>query len=188
MYLFLLSSLAFSGELHIDARIPTAVYIDGQAFVELSQPGTAQFDIANGEHKLVIMTNGNPSERMVTIGDTPAQLLVGRSGISIGEAEVVVRAQAETGLSSTLELRSTSKLPLMVYIGQEKHVLPAKATKVLEVKAGQHSISVRNDSGTAIFASGAIVTDGEHRVIMQLSEGRVPEISGEGSQYLPSSP
>lgn len=187
MYWFVFSALAFGGELLIDARIPTAIYIDGQPFVQLSQPGKVEFDVADGEHKIVIMTNGYPNERTITIGKEPAHLLVGRSGISFGKAEVVVPTQSNTGLSSTIELRSTSRLPLMIYIGEEKHILAAKATKELEIAAGEHTISVRNDAGTAIFASGVIVTDGEHQVIVQLSEGRVPEVSGEGSQYLPSS-
>ena len=186
MVWILLSCLALSGELFIDARIPAAVYLDGQAFVELSQPGKAEFVVSEGDHKLVVMTNGNPTERMITIGKEPALLLVGRSGISIGEAEKPPQKKEETGLSNEVELRSTSKLPLMIYLGNDRHILAAGATKLLELLAGEHDLSIRNDAGTAIFASGTLITDGENRVIIQISEGRVPEVAGEGAEYLPA--
>jgi hypothetical protein len=184
MYWILLSGLASGGELHIDARIPAAVYLDGQAFVELSQPGTAMFVVPDGEHKLVIMTNGNPTTRMITIGLEPAQLLVGRTGITVGMAEQRPAKKPASTAINEVEFRSTSKLPLMVYIDEDRHILAAGATKLLDLQAGEHSLSVRNDSGTAIFATGTLITDGVNRIIVQFSEGRVPEVSGEGAQYL----
>jgi len=186
MHWLLLSCLAHGGELLIDARIPAAVYLDGQSFVEMSQPGKAEFTVSNGEHKLIVMTNGNPTERIINISAEPTQLLVGKSGISVGIAEVLPTKDIETAASNEIEFRSTSKLPLMVRLGEDRHILPAGATKRLDVEAGEHAITIRNDSGTAIFASGVLITDGKNRIIVQVSEGRLPEVSGKGAEYLPA--
>ena len=108
MLLLLLSSLAFGDTLVIDAKIPAALYIDGSAVVEFSQPGRAEFHVSSGEHKLVVMTNGNPTERIVNFADQPTTLIIGRTGISLGASEVVADTVASPGAVSAVELRSTS--------------------------------------------------------------------------------
>ena len=183
MLLLVLSSLAFGETLLVEAKIPTALYVDGQAFVEFSRPGRAEFEVAAGEHKLVIMTNGNPTERVVNIGPTPTRLVVGRTGISLGAAETMEPSTPEAGATTTVELRSTSRLPLLITVDDERYVLAPGATKSLTIANGDHAFKVRNDAGTAIFATGTLALKGTTDVIVQLSEGRVPEVAGDGAEF-----
>ena len=184
MLLLLLGSLAFAETLLIDAKIPAALYIDGQAIVEFSYPGRAEFSVAAGEHKLVIMTNGNPTERLVKFTEVPTRLVIGRTGISLGAAKVNPTKSEPTDSVTAVELRSTSRLPLMVTIDNDQHLLAAGATTAIELTPGEHSLKVRNDSGTAIFATGTLNVHGGQPVILQLSEGRVPEVAGSGAVFV----
>ena len=184
MLVYLLCALAFGETLYIDAKIPAALYIDGQAFVEFSQPGRAEFAVAAGEHKLVIMTNGNPTERTVNFDTSATRLVIGRTGISVGEAAARPQPKEDAEGTTTVELRSTSRLPLLITLGDDRHMLAAGATKALSLNAGDHPIKVRNDAGTAIFATGTLRVHGTHEVVLQLSEGRVPEVSGDGAEFV----
>jgi hypothetical protein len=179
-------SLALSGQLLIDARVPSALYVDSQAYVQLSQPGLAEFTVSEGEHKLIILTNGNPTERVVTFTNEPVKLLIGRTGITIGSAEVKETPSADTKQVNQVELRSTSRLPLLITIGPDRYILAAGGTKVLTISSGEHPISIRNDNGTAIFATGTLILKGSDNIVLQLSEGRVPEVTGDGVEFLSS--
>jgi hypothetical protein len=84
--MFLLSLVtALAGQIVVDGKVPMAVSMDGSMVAQTVVPARVSFEAPDGIRSLTITIGGNPKKIDVRVEDgTPALVLVGRSGISVG--------------------------------------------------------------------------------------------------------
>lgn len=189
MLTILLSALVMAGTavepaepglLQIDARLPAEVLVDGRPLAELYQAARIELEVPAGEHTLKVYTNGNPEEIEISVpAGGSLGVLVGRTGTSIDKnvADSLVAADAPV----PIQLRMNDSIGARVTVNRERIHIEPHAQIELELPVGPHQISVRSKDGTVVWASGTLHVDGPDAVVVQLSEGRLPEVSGKGS-------
>ena len=175
MILILLSLFAFAeppvdeGTLVLDARVPSEILVDGHVVAEVMVPGTLSLQVATGAHDLRVYNNGNPI-------DFP--IVIGRTGIST-DGRTVSRTE-DADLNVPLQVRVTGYQSVQLRLNLERYEVTPGDNLPLTVPAGNHRIQVRSGDGTAIWASGTLNLTGPDEVVLQLTEGRLPEVSGQG--------
>ncbi|MEQ1504762.1 MAG: hypothetical protein ABMB14_21165, partial [Myxococcota bacterium] len=165
-------------ELVVDAKIPVEILLEGVKLGQLYYPGEVTFRVVAGHHTVRLYTNGQPTDLPLdlTTGH-PTRILVGRTGVTTG-APAEGSAPAATGPSS-VEFRFVGGGAAQVRVEATSHPVEPGRPFTLELAPGVHPMSVRSTDGTVIWATGTLeVATG--RVVVQVTEGRMPEVSGDG--------
>ncbi len=184
---FLLFGAAVASTLTVDAKLPTEVLLDGRKVAEVWEPARVMVDVPPGEHLVRIYRQGNPTDLRLTF--SPGQtidVVVGRTGITSNlPADDPDDAAPEPPAEVTIELRAIDATQIRV--GQERLVLGDGQDRSLGLPVGTHPVEFRNPAGTVIWARGDLVVEPGARVVVQVSSGRLPEVSGSG-RFDPGSP
>lgn len=167
------------GTLVIDAKVPTEFTVDGHKVAELLWAGEFRVQVTSGERKVRAWVAGNVRDLTVDIPpEGVAVVVVGRTGLSAGDAAPV----GDVG-PVAVEIRVVGSEPVTIRLDDQKMTVDAGESRKLTLAAGRHSLSVRNASGTVVWATGEIQVDGTSPIVLQLTEGRAPEVSGTGAFY-----
>lgn len=163
------------GTVHIDAKLPAEVLIDGIKLAQVFAPGKVTFDVVPGQHLLRVYTHGKPHDLPMNItAGSDLSVVVGRTGLSSDE---VVSDTTPAGIVP-VEFRVLDGMASMIRIAGAKHTVPQGERLTVELPTGVHPISVRSSDGTIIWANGRLTLEGSDGVVVQVAEGRLPEVSG----------
>lgn len=180
MWTLLLAS-ALAGDLVVEAKVPARVSVDTELVAEIFRSGSYRTEIPDGPHKLVITTGGTPKSFDIEAGPEPVVVIVGRTGTTLGtaapEPETVAKGDAD------IVFRSSDGSRLMVQVGPQRVVVGAGRDVALSLPVGEYPMSVRNESGTQIFARGMLDVRGGTELIVQVAEGTLPETAGDGVAF-----
>jgi hypothetical protein len=184
--MFLLTALAVFAlagepeqvELQIDARVATEVHIDGLPLAKLFVPGVFTAQTTVGSHTLKAYMYGNPHEITLIVAPTGGHVVIDGESI-INHATTV--APVFTGLTP-VEFRSTGREGVQLRLGQERHAISPGHSLTLELHGGPHPLSIRNERGTVIWASGTLNVDGPDAVLIRLEEGHGLDV-GTGASF-----
>lgn len=182
MWTLLFLSAAFAGEVVIDVKLPARLSLDGELVAEVYREGVLRLPVKDGPHQLVVTTGGMPSSFQVDVGPRPTVVIVGRSGISVSQddqEQVVPMGDAQ------VRFRSAHNERLMVQVGNQRVVVSAGDGILIPLPVGEYPMTVRNPDGTSIFARGMLQVRGGADLVVQISEGMLPETSGEGVAFHP---
>lgn len=169
------------GTLDIDARLPAEVLLDGRPIAELYQASRLLVEVPSGEHVLKVYTNGNPEEIDIEVPeDDSLMVLVGRTGLSI-DARVAEGLREVPDAPVAVQVRMSDSIGAKLIVDRDRYAIGPNAQLDLQLPAGAHRLSVRSDDGTVVWASGTLNVHGPDAVVVQVSEGRLPEVSGKGS-------
>lgn len=184
MPILMLLSVALAGDLVVDAKVPVAVSVDGPQVAELYQPALLRLPLDDGPHKITLLVAGNPSVHELVIGDTPVVLLVGRSGTTVGASDAEPPPVLAGG-DVPVRFRTASRDRLLLQVGGQRVVVAPGIGLTLPLALGEHDMTVRSPDGTSIYARGILVVSGAGDLVVQLSEGKMPETSGSGLSFDP---
>jgi len=166
-------------EVLVDAKVPTEVLVDGVKLAQLYVPGRAAFTLPAGSHQLRIYTNGNHSDfPLQLLADATTHVVVGRAGVSIDAPQVAAAADGDPALPVPVEFRALVGPAQIRLDGGSRLQLTAGGRLQVELSQGDHPLSVRNAAGTVIWADGVLAVGRGDRVVVHVTEGRLPEISG----------
>ena len=171
--------VAPKGTIVFDARVPAEVLIDGTIQAQLFNPAELKVRAPVGLRQLVIMRNGTPEKLQVDVPAVgTALVLVGRNGTSTGHNESL-SSDSEAEALGPIEIRVLGNDPLQLRVADKRiRLFPGENVEVM-LPAGVHELSLRNASGTAIFATGTLHVGAPHpSSIIQVAGGRMPETSG----------
>lgn len=188
MWIWIAAALA--GQIVVDAKVPVAVMLDGEMVAQLWRAAVVTVPAEPGPHALTVVLDGNPRRFDVTITDgAPVVVLAGRSGVSLGAAEDVAKhvpTAPPDGAPTEVRFRVADGAYLMVQVGRQRVVVGPGDGMAIPLPLGDHPFSVRSSDGTAVFARGVLTVSAsaEPRVV-QLSEGALPETSGQGVAFHP---
>ncbi len=177
---FLSPCVAFAGSVIIDAAVPVEVFLNDEALARLYVPGVVTLPMDDGPRRLKLWVDGNPHEVSI---DVP---VAGVTTVMVGKNGITANAPNPTAIPvGAVEFRVAGKGEVMFTIDDQRHHLAPGATLKLELTKGNHTISVRDASGTQIWAKGLLVVEEPRGVIVQFSEGRMPEVAGTGGRFVP---
>ena len=174
-------AIAALGELAFDIRLPAEIELDGQTLVKTFGTGRYTTDAVVGAHRLRVYLNGRPHSLDIEVTDVArTTVMIGRNGLS--STNELIDLPDESGLAS-VEFRVLGREDLTLVLGAERtRLVPGKRHRV-ELPVGEHEIAVRNGHGTVVWASGTLSLTQARPVVVQLTEGRMPEVSGSGSSF-----
>lgn len=182
MHWFLLASAAMAGNLVVEAKVPVEVWVADRMIGELAQPAELHVDAEPGPTKVVLMVGGEPTTLEVDVpAEGSARVLVGRTGITTGQQAAPERGDAA---AHRVEFRSSASEALVLVVADDRHTLSPRETLALDLPPGKHPLSLRNQNGTVVWAHGTLIVDGAGLVV-QLADGRMPEIAGSGGSFTP---
>lgn len=189
MLTFLLALAAFAqdappapGLLVLDARLPMELTVDGQPLAQLYKAGEVRLELPAGTRRIRVYTNGLPNDLDVVVPTGgEVHLMAGRSGLSVSTAALAAPVEVLADARIPVQLRMADSIGARVHVDQQRIAVGAEAQVDLLLAPGKHAVSVRSDDGTVVWASGTLTVSGPGTVVMQLSEGRMPEVSGKGS-------
>ncbi|MFT4621550.1 MAG: hypothetical protein ACI8PZ_000202 [Myxococcota bacterium] len=166
------------GTLRVDSHVPADIVVDGVRLAQLYTAGQLEVPIDVGSHEVFITTNGVQRRLQVQVPEgAVARVLVGRNGLS-GD---VFADTPEVVEFTPVEFRATGLEGIGVRVaGKRIRVGPGAAVRV-DLPPGEHPCILNNLDGTVIWARGILHVAGPEVVVLQLTEGRAPEISGEGT-------
>jgi hypothetical protein len=166
------------GQLVIETLVPAEVLVDGRKVVQLFTSGRLTINVLPGKRNIRVYTNGNPQDVVIEILPTGETLLIiGRTGITTGQPRQ--KTKVDPNAVAQVSFRATRNTAAQIRIGTERYYLEPETVHPLEIPTGRHDMSVRSHDGTAIWASGVLTLDGG-AVVVQISEGRMPEVTGDG--------
>ena len=179
----LLASLASAGELVVHAEVPVEVAVDGHTLAQIFRSGRVHLTVPDGERRVVLTVAGNPTVLRLQVSDGAAtHVVVGRTGIS-------TRTQATPDTDqgpAVVEIRAVGREGLQFKIADQRFQLSPGDQHTLELPPGRHPVELRSGSGLAIFAAGVLDVQGGGPIVVQLSEGRAPEVVGAGGSWRPA--
>lgn len=179
----LLVGIALGGEVVVEAKVPTEVWMAGQKIAENSYPCQVRFEAPDGEVDLLLVVNGANNTVKVTVPTTGAALVhVGRTGITTGHTDAPTLAAGQT--ATRVQFRSAAREDLVLYVDGGKHELSPAAVLSIDLDLGDHKVSLRSRDGTIVYATGLLRVEGDGLVV-QLADGRMPEIAGDGGSFSP---
>lgn len=166
---------AAPAELSFDCKVPAEVLVDGVKLGQLWFPGTATWKVAAGHHSARVFVGGSPQELALDLAAGESRtVLVGRSGVTVSESSAA--PPVATG-PTRVGFRVVGGAPVELRLDDGRQLVQVGVEHVVELTPGLHRLSLRNALGTAIWSTGVLeVTGGT--AIVQLSEGRMPEVSG----------
>lgn len=180
--LIALASLPAQGaEIILHSRVPVEVAVDDERIATLLAPADLHLSVEAGLHELLLWVNGSPHSVEV---DVPARgaatVVVGRTGVTTG---VIEAEPVDPELPATVQLRGTGGESVEVRLGAERHIVDPAGTVELQLPAGTHPLSLRNTLGTVIWATGELVLPPDGEIVVQVADGRAPEVMGAGSVF-----
>lgn len=168
----------------IDARVPVEVFSDGHLIAQLVQPAELHLKRDPGRVSLTLLVSGNANDISVDVPEQGSALvLVGRTGITASTIRPDA-ASAEPMASGSGEFRVAGDQGLTLVMDGTRHKLTPGGVLSLDLPTGEHALSLRSAEGTVVWANGKLLVAGGPFVV-QLSAGRMPEISGDGASFLP---
>ena len=175
---FLSPCVALAGSVVIDASVPVDVFADKDALARLYVPGIVTLPLPQGERHLKLWVDGLPHEVTVNVPDVGSTtVIIAKNGITTGAPNA---ADVPVG---PVEFRVAGKAEVMFTIGTQRyHLAPGEVLK-LDLIEGSHAMSVRDASGTQIWAKGQLVIKEPRGVIVQFSDARGPEVVGAGGRF-----
>ncbi|MFT7520395.1 MAG: hypothetical protein ACI9MC_002540 [Kiritimatiellia bacterium] len=177
MWIYILSSLfqpALASDIVIEAEVPVEVAIDGHPMAQVFYAATMRFTATEGEHTVTLIERGNPSKLVVQVPKEGAvRVVVARTGVSTATVN-----SDPTADIATVDLRLMGNEGVRVTLDGHRYTLASGDQKQLELSRGWHKMDVRSYSGTVIYASGNLEVAGTGDVIVHLSAGRGPEVTG----------
>jgi len=181
-----LLSVAIASELVIDAKVPVDIHHAGQPVARLAMPGRVHLDWEPGAVTLSFDVAGDRTELPMVIPPSGAQwVIVGRSGITT--TAPAPSATPVIATSAMVEFRVSGKGAALIVLDGERHVVASAEPWTIELSPGGHTVGVRTVDGSYQWAQGTLDIVGGGPLILQVSEGRVPELSGDAGHWLPSS-
>ncbi len=166
------------GLLAIDARLPAEVLVDGRPIAEIYVASRVEIEVPAGPHALKIYTNGTPEQLDVVVPSGEAlRVVVGRTGLSVS-AE---RPEPAGTAPVAVQFRMTDPTGARVYLDERRLRLPSGGQLDLDLDPGDHRLALRSEDGTVVWASGTLFVEGPDPLVIQVSEGRMPEIVGQGA-------
>lgn len=182
--LLLWSVVASGAQLVVDAKVPTSVFIDGTGVAQIFVPSTLTLNVEPGQHDLLFMINGSPRETSLMVLDRPMNIVVvGRTGIT-----TALTLPEELNAVTAVEFRTTSNELLSVRVGDEKLSLPPGQVSSMSLDVGEYPMTVRGGGGTVVYGRGTLVISGAGHLVVQVAEGRMPEVSGPGGSFRAAAP
>ena len=172
--ILLLTAAAHAGEVVIDARLPTAISIDGTMFAELYLGGELHFELPDGPQQLTIHVAGGAHPRDIIVSPSvAARILVGKTGIDVLDGAA---ALPEFG-SSQVAFRLQGDEGVVLVLDGVRHSVPVGTSPIIELPIGPHRLGVRSADSTVIWAEGTLDVDGGPATV-HLAYGQLPETSG----------
>jgi len=166
------------GPMVVEAHVPVELMVDGVKLAQLWYPGTARFDIVGGSHVVRVYVDGSPQDVNVDIHPgNETHVLVGRTGVSVTRSETQPPGPVD---AVAVELRVVGGGAAQIRVDGERHRLSGGDRLTLTLQPGPHAMSVRSQDGTAIWAAGTLSLTGGTPVVVQIAEGRLPEVGGPG--------
>lgn len=170
------------GTVLFDVRIPAEVRLDGVVLAQLFTPGRLIVDTALGTREVMVVTNGIPRTLAIDVlGDGRTVVLVGRNGLTSSRMADEAEAEGEV----PMQLRVAGDQDVLVTFGDERYHVDAYGSRDLTLPVGTHDMTVRSGDGLVLWARGHVTLERSELTIVQLSEGRLPEISGSGARFHP---
>lgn len=174
-----------TGAIEFDSRIPAEIRVAGVTLAQLYQPGVLQARVPVGAHEVVVLTNGRARTLKVDVSSTAtAVVLVGRNGLT---ASARLEPLPEEEGMAPVELRVVGREEVIVVVDEERYRLLPGTIQALTLPVGRHAMSVRSASGTVVWARGHLELSRTVPTILQITEGRMPEVSGSGALFVPGS-
>ncbi len=172
-----------TGELVVDSRMPAEILVDGHQVGQLFMPARLEVVVEAGVRSVRVYTNGTPDDIDVVVPVSGSvNLLVGRTGLSIGKTAATTTAEERVAAGPIpIQVRMNDTIGARLTVGDKRYKVGAGQQLDLELIAGRYPISIQSHNGTVVWAHGTLVVDGPDPIVMQLSEGRLPEVTGKGS-------
>ena len=172
-----------TGTIVIDAKVPVEMKLDAEPVGTLLVPSTLTVVTTPGAHTLKMWVHGTASDVPVEVpAGGQVVVVVGSGGVTAGAPPKVA------GVGPVrVELRSLGREALAVVIAGTRVVVDAGQIVPVELPAGEHTVTLRNLEGTAVWADGTLVVGAGTVVVVQISDGRAPEVAGAGSAWRPKS-
>lgn len=165
---------AEAATLTFDCKVPAEILVDGMKVGQLWFPGQATWRVAPGKHLVRVYVAGTPQDHPVElVARAGRTFLVGRTGTTVSDTVAAAPASGPARVG----LRVVGVQGAQVRIDGRREVLQAGAELALDLPPGPHALSVRSLDGTAVWSTGTLEVSGGP-VVVQFSEGRVPEVSG----------
>ena len=173
------SNASTFGMLEVEATQAAEVLLDGVKLGQLWMPGDVRFRVPAGPHTLRVYMQGQPNDLGIVVPSEGAvQVLAGRGGLSAShETETDDPAPAA---DVAVEFRVMGTRAATVHLDQGRHKVQPGAPLSFDLTPGAHPLSVRSADGAVIWASGVLRVSGSERVVVHVSEGRLPEVSRGG--------
>jgi hypothetical protein len=173
---------AAAGELIVHAEVPTELAIDGQPTAQLFRPGRLHVQAPDGDRRVTVLVNGTATHLRLVVGGAPTHLVVGRTGITTRTQP----ADEQPDGIALVELRAVGREGVRLTVGEHRFRLAPGDQQVIELPTGRYPAELRSGNGLAIFASGVLDVRGVGPIVVQVSEGRAPEVIGSGSAWRPT--
>jgi hypothetical protein len=185
MFLIFYAVMALAGGVIIDAEVPVELRVEGRPYLTLLYPAQARFEHPKGATELTLFVNGVPRKITVQIPETGhVRVVVGRNGVSHSTPD----DDTPVAKDSTVVFRAIGLESVQLRIDGERHFVSPKQPLSVKLTTGRHPMEVRNNEGTLIWAKGILELSGRENVVVQMTEGRMPEVVGSGSQFLTKGP
>lgn len=176
-------ALALAGELVVHAEVPVEVAVDGHTLVQVFRDGRVHLPVTNGERRVTLLINGSATRLRLQFGEEHAtHVMVGRTGITTRK---LAQEPAPEGVLD-VELRAVGLEGVSLRVAGQTYQLSPGDQQHLELGSGRHSVQLRSSSGQVIYASGQLEIDGGGPIVVQVSEGRAPEVIGAGARWRPA--
>jgi hypothetical protein len=177
------TAVALAGGILVEAQVPVEVLVEDRPYVKMFYPGQARFDWELGTVEVTLMIQGKPRKISVEVPETGyIRVIAGRHGVSHDTPPEQTAAATE----SQVIFRAVGREPVQLRLGAQRHVVAPQQEFTTTLTTGKHAVEVRNLDGTLIWARGHLNLSGQEDVIVQMLEGRLPEVIGLGSQFLSS--
>ncbi|MCB9673591.1 MAG: hypothetical protein H6737_00660 [Alphaproteobacteria bacterium] len=170
------------GRIVFDSRLPAEIQVDNNTVAQLFAPGRLIINATVGPHELQVLTNGTPRTGRVEVPHTgAATVVIGRTGLTTGRTE----DEDDADGAAKVEFRVAGDQDVLVQLADDRYRIDAHGQKGVVVPVGSYRMSVRSGNGTVVWASGRLELHQATDVVIQLAEGRMPEVSGGGSSFHP---
>lgn len=168
------------GTLTVQAHLPTEVLVDGHKIVQLWYPGTASFEVTPGPRVVRLYIGGEATDTPIVFQEGEAvTLMVGRTGVTVDESVTADDAPVAAVEAVPVEFRCVDA-GAQLRIDDERVIIEPGSTVAVDLALGNHRVSFRNHDGTVIWATGTLQVQAGEKLVVQVSDGRLPELFGAG--------